>query len=170
VRVAVAVLLGVMAARTNLGAQVGYLWSFGELGAKADLVVIAEHVRTVDTTRRTDHPELRPALPVAELESAFNVLTVLKVDAAIKSAGAPQLRLKHYRIDSEEWRRRNPPQPGLPPGGLVNAGSMLDFSNENGPYLMFLKRGEAGMYEPLSGHTVPTDSVYLLQKQRKLPG
>lgn len=56
-RVPFAVLLGIIAAAARVGgAQVGYLWTFDELRAKADLVVIAEHVETIDTLRRRDHP------------------------------------------------------------------------------------------------------------------
>ena len=76
-----------------------------------------------------------------------------------------RLHLKHYRIDSAEWRRRNPPQPGLLPPGLANAGSVLDFADGSGPYLLFLKRGDGGTYEPLSGHAFPTESVFFLRKQ-----
>jgi hypothetical protein len=164
-RVPFAILLGVVAAGASVwGSQIGYLWSFDELRAKSDVVVIAEHTKTADTTRRVDHPELKPSLPVIELESEFNVLAVLSVNAR-DGAEMRQLRLKHYRIDRDEWRRRNPPQPGLPPVGLVNAGSVLDFTDGAGPYLLFLKRAEGGAYEPLSGQTFPTESVFLLRKQ-----
>ena len=82
-RVPFAVLIGFLAAGATVGgAQIGYLWSFDELRAKADVVVIAEHIKTIDTTRRTDHPTLKPSLPVIELESAFNVLAVLIVNGA----------------------------------------------------------------------------------------
>ena len=163
-RLPLAVLLGCAAAGASLwGAQIGYLWSFDELRAKADLVVIAEHLETVDTARRKNHPTLKPSLPVIELESAFNVLTVLSANGR-DTGDVRQLRLKHYRIDADEWRRRHPPRPGLPAPGPVNAGSVLDFPEGSGPWLMFLKRGEGGTYEPLSGHTFPTESVFILRK------
>lgn len=58
-RVPFTVLLGFVAAGAGLaGDQIGYLWSFDELRAKADVVVIAEHVKTIDTARRADHPAL----------------------------------------------------------------------------------------------------------------
>lgn len=160
-----AVVLGLVAAAASVaGAQIGYLWSFDELRTKADVVVIAEHAETIDTLRRADHPTLRPSLPVVELKSAFNVLTVLSVKAQ-EAGQMRELHLKHYRIDFAEWRRRNPTRPGLPPSGLLNAGSVLEFGDGSGLYLLFLKRSDDGTYEPLSGHTFPTDSVFLLRKQ-----
>jgi len=150
--------------------QIGYLWSFEELTAEADLVVIAERVGTDDTGRRTEHPDLKPGLPVVELATVFKVLAVLKVDTRATSSDTSRVQLKHYRIDWDEWRRRNSPQPGIPPPGPVNAGSVLDFRNDVGPYLLFLRRGSGDIYEPVSGHTFPTDSVYLLCKVGRLPG
>ena len=74
------------------------------------------------------------------------------------------IRLLHYRIDWEEWRRQNPAKPGEPPPSVVNVGSTLDFRHRDRSYLLFLRRLADERYEPLSGHTFPTDSVYLLRK------
>ena len=76
-----------------------------------------------------------------------------------ETKGATQLRLKHYRVDWDEFRRHHGPL-----AGLVNAGSSLDFTKEKGPSLLFLERVEGEGYQPLSGHIFPTDSVYLLRK------
>jgi len=158
--VAPGVLIGLLVAGVGLnGRQIGYLWSFEELAAKADTIVIAEHVRTVDARRGIEHPELKPGTPVVEMESVFNVLTVLKEGAERETKGATQLRLKHYRVDWDEFRRRHGPLVRL-----VNAGSSLDFTKEKGPYLLFLERVEGEGHQPLSGHTFPTDSGYLLRK------
>jgi hypothetical protein len=146
------------------GCQIGYLWSFEELTAKADLVVIATLEATKDTGRRAEHPNLKPGLPVAELATTFKVLAVLKPDPAAAAASSTRLQITHYRIDLVEWIRRNPPLPDRPTPGLVNTGTTLDLTKEAGSYLMFLKRGPGDLYEPLSGHTFPTDSVYLLRK------
>ena len=160
--------IGVVAAMAAVaGSQIGYLWSFEELASRADLVIIAEPDGTDDTGRRTEHPDAKRAVPVVELATRFKVVALLKADTRPRSVDASGVRLKHYRIDWDEWRRRNPPQPGLPPPGLVNAGSALDFSQDAGPYLLFLKRGAGDMYEPLSGHTFPTDSVFLLRRVGK---
>ena len=75
--------------------QIGYLWSFEELTAEADLVVIAERVGTDDTGRRTEHPDLKPGLPVVELATVFKVLAVLKVDTRATSSDTSRVQLKH---------------------------------------------------------------------------
>ena len=163
--------VGLVATVVSLaGAQIGYLWSFEELAARADLVVIARRVRTDDTGRRAEHPQLSPDLPVVELQTTFEVLAVLKADPRPASSDRSRVRLKHYRLDWDEWLRRNPTQPGLPPRGLVNAGSYLDFALVEGAQLLFLARAEGGAYEPLSGHAFPTDSVYELRKPGRPPG
>ena len=160
--------IGVVAAMAGVaGSQIGYLWSFEELTARAELVVIAEPGGTDDTGRRTEHLDVKPAVPVVEVATRFKVVALLKPDTRATSVDTSGVRLKHYRIDWDEWRRRNPPQPGLPPPGLVNAGSVLDFTRDAGPYLLFLKRGAGDWYEPLSGHTFPTDSVFLLRSVGK---
>ena len=94
IRIAVAVCV-VLAIARAADAQIGYLWTIDELKAKADLVVIAELRATSDTGRRADHPELRPAFPVIEMESEFEVLTVLKSDARETATVGPRVRLKY---------------------------------------------------------------------------
>jgi len=135
---------------TRATAQIGYLWTFEGLLSKADVVVIAECVRTDETGRRRSHPELTPALPVRELETRFQVSAVLK-DAEAR-ATEPELHLRHYQYAAEALE-----------GGLVNGGSWLRLEPGHS-YLLFLQRGRDGVYEPLSGHTFPADSVYELQK------
>jgi hypothetical protein len=167
-RMRAAVAIGfVLAVVRAADAQIGYLWTMDELEAKADLVVIVELRDTKDTGRQTNHPGLRPALPVIEMQSEFEVLAVLKENArdkSLPSAAGSRLRVRYYRYDWDQWRRDHPPQPGLPPPGVVNTGSTLNFTAGEGPYLLFLAKGSDGLYEPLSGHTFPTDSVYLLRK------
>ena len=162
--VASRLLIGVLIAFSRpADRQIGYLWTFEELKTKADLVVIAEFVATEETGRQTEHPELRPAFPVVELRTEFKVLAILKSDPSAPPSGSDgRIRVKHYRIDGERWRRLHPAPQGGPPPGLVNAGSALNFRESKGPYLLFLASRSGGVIEPLSGHTFPTDSVYLL--------
>ena len=162
-RVALGSLLLVGLGAGVVHAQLGYIWTFDQLMARADCVIIASYVRTNDTGRHTTHPELQPGYPVVELESSFNVLTVLKPCGPAASAlprrfPEPRgddvgtiVRLKHYKIDRERLQ-----------GGLLNGGTMLDFSLGGGSYLLFLKSGTGPVYEPVSGHVFPTDSVYRL--------
>jgi hypothetical protein len=151
-------------------AQLGYIWSFEELTAKAQAIVIAEYVGTEDTGRERDHPELDPGFPVVELRSQFRVLSVLKQAGQPSGAPAPagaELWLTHYRHDMDRWRRENPAQPGKPPPGVVNTGDVLRFKDP-GPYLMFLvKGGGEATFEPLTGQTWPGDSVFPIRSLRQ---
>ncbi len=152
---------------TAASAQVGYLWTMDELTKQADLVVIAEYRSTSGFGRGTVHPELKPDLPVIEFESLFEVLTVLKgrlSGAPLQGESRPRLTLRHLQPDMDAWRRRQPRQPGLPPPGLLNTGSTLAFREGKEAYLLFLKHRADGGYDPLSGHTVPTESVFSLRK------
>jgi hypothetical protein len=153
-RLLIAALFVLLATPFAADAQIGYLWTFEERQAKADLVAIAEPIATKDTGRRTVHPSLKPDLPVVELETELRVLTT------IKGHSEPNIRLKHYRIDMEEWRRRNGGN-----AGLVNSGTELSFDTAAGrkpAYLLFLIDTGGGQFEPLSGHTFPTETVFRL--------
>jgi hypothetical protein len=146
-------------------AQVGYLWSIDELRTCADLVVVAEWVATEDVGRGVDQPEQESSVPAIESRTTLKVLAILKNDgASLPAAVGGVLLLTHYRIDDERWQRANPGR------GLVNTGTVLQFRNQVGPYLLFLKKSHKGGYEPLSGHTFPTDSVFLLSKAGRPPG
>jgi hypothetical protein len=146
--------------------QIGYLWTFDELTVKADLVVIAEPLRTVDVGTHDEHPATQRAIPIVERRTDLKVLSVLKADVENALTAGVEFHLMHSRVDSDAFRRRNPPEPGQPPSGLLNTGTALDFDTQPGPYLCFLKRRGDGNYEPLSGHTFPTDSVYRLLKRQ----
>jgi hypothetical protein len=132
------------------GAQVGYLWSYGELLQKADLVVIGECQGTSDTGRHRPHPELRPASLVRELRTTFRVSAVVKGGTAVPIGS--EMAVRHYRWEEEVLKR-----------GLVNGGFWLRLETHRS-YLLFLRRAADGVYEPLSGHTFPNDSVFLLDR------
>lgn len=144
-------------------AQVGYLWTFEELHARAHAVVIAECLGTMDTGHPTNHPGFAAGLPAIEKETRFLVQAVVKSAARGPLTIGKELRLRHYSVDIDRGREAHPPKPGEPPPGIVNTGSALHVL-ENRSYLLFLGSRSDGLYEPLSGHTFPTDSVYLLQK------
>ena len=152
----------VLGATPDAPAQIGYLWTYDELLQKADVVVVAKCTTTVDTGRQTNHPELAPALPVVEIRTTFRVKATFKADG--QAGVGANVSLRHYRLDMERWRKDHPPEPGKPPPGLVNAGGQLGML-EGRSYLLFLKKSVDGVYEPLSGHTFPNDSVYLLDHE-----
>jgi len=145
-------------------AQIGYLWTYEELLLKADLVVIGECRTTVDTGNHVNHPGLTPAFPVVEMRTAFAVEAIMKSAEGNAVAVGGALRVKHYRHDMDRWRKEHPAPPGLPPPGVVNTGSSL-LLEEKRSYLLFLTKSADALYEPLSGHTFPTDSVYRLDRR-----
>ena len=127
-------------------AQARHLWTFEELTSKADCVLIGEVVDTLEKGRTT-HPELKPAYPAVEFDTTLTVQTVLKPCEG--SAVGVTIHLKHYALDFAQISQ-----------DVTSLGSLLSFSTRN-TYLLFLKRTTAA-YEPVSGHTWPTMSVYQL--------
>lgn len=142
--------------------QVGTIWTFSLLRQKSDVVVIAKAVKMTDTGRDVPRSSTR-ALPRVEMETAFDVLDVVKGadDKGVVSGG--RITLLHYRHDLARWHIENPPEPGKPPPGLLGTGSVIAFADGSGPYLLFLVRTTRGL-EPVSGHTWPTESVFDLRK------
>jgi hypothetical protein len=135
-----------LASGASLTAYVSRVWSYEELIAKAELVVIAKAVTaTTDTTEQIDHPDgvgiltadnKRIGLPVVGVETKFEVLAVFKGEKVVK-----EVVLHHYR-------ERDKPE------GVRFAGaSFVTFSTEKKqPYLLFLIREADGRYGPASGH------------------
>jgi hypothetical protein len=137
--------------------------------SESDLVVIGKAVGARDTGRKATHPELRPALPVIELETDVQVLAVLKRDATVSAENTRRLVLHHYRLDMDEWRRQHPPSPDGPPPGLVNTGEPLTLKPGDDTNLFFLKHGVLG-WEPVTGHTFPNQSVFPLMGAKRVAG
>jgi hypothetical protein len=158
--------IGLLLLRVEAVSQMGYLWSFDELTAQSEVVVIATPGATQDTGIKTELDDLQPPLPVVELHTEFKVLSLLKGNV---SSGT--LLLRHYRLDTDRIR-----------GGCLNCGSQLDFATtgrmavscRSGDvsaqlptpcnYVLFLKRGTMGVFVPTSGQVFPGDSVLLLRR------
>jgi len=134
-------------------AQVPHAWTFDELTAKADLVIIASHLSTQDTGRRRMDPELKPGARAAELRTELKVLQVLKADSGRGVAAGATVSLRHYSV-------LEPP---------FSMGSTLKFGESARAYLVFLARKPDGVYEPVSGQVFPADSVYLLDRSDHIP-
>ena len=150
-----------------LPSQVGRLWTFDQLVAESDVVVIGVAIASRDTGRKGMHPELRPGFPVVEIETGVQVLAILKGQVEADTTEVRRLVIHHYRLDVDEWRRHHPPTPGQPPRGLVNAGEPLVFKTPEQTYLFFLTRGARG-WEPTTGHTFPSQSVFPLEGANRL--
>jgi len=150
-----------LASSRSATAQLGDSWSYDELLRKADVVLIGGWRSTADTGRELRRPEITAGYPVVEMHTRFEVEAIMKDSGQHLAVGA-SLRLRHYRRDLERMKREQ--VPGAPVG-LINAGSVLLF-DEARHYLLFLTVGSDGLYEPLSGHTFPGDSVFRLDHAR----
>ena len=149
-----------------VAAQITRLWSFTELHAEADVVVVATPLSTRDTGRRTELTDLRPPVPVIELNTDFKVLSTISGLVASES-----FVLRRFNLDDSRLA-----------GGCLNCGSGIEFSaaasstklcrvgdvSPNLPtqcnYLMYLKRVTTAIYEPVSGHVFPGMSIFLLRE------
>jgi len=136
------------------GGRAQHVWTFDELTAKADLVVIASHISSQDTGRRRTHPELKGDVRAVEMRTELRVLQVLKGDPTGVVRTGATVALRHYMVIRQD---------------RFNLGSVLRFGEPGHPYMLFLVREPDGVYEPVSGQIFPTDSVYLLDRSDTLP-
>jgi hypothetical protein len=75
------------------GARIRTLWTYEELFAKADFVVIAKPLgATQDTSERSELRDIHPPEPVIGLVTEFESLLVLKGEKTSK------FKLHHYRL------------------------------------------------------------------------
>jgi hypothetical protein len=148
--------------------QVGAIWTFSLLREKSDVVIIASAARMTDTGRDAPRSSTR-ALPRVEMETVFEILDVVKGGDEKTVATGGRITLFHYRHDMARWHAENPPEPDKPPPSLLRTGSVIAFADGSGPYLLFLVRTPRG-FEPVSGHTWPTESVFDLRKYSRPPG
>src|SRR5689334_14877163 len=82
-------------------AQARDVWTFDQLAAKADCVVIGEVVGTKETDRTT-HPDLK--YPVVQFDTEFKVLTALKPCGNAGATGAA-IHLKYYAPDFQRLQQ-----------------------------------------------------------------
>lgn len=135
----------VLAAPLLAQARTMKLWSYQELYDKADLVVIAKPVSSVDTAERTELPTMK--IPVVGLSMEFDIRLVMKGDKDAK-----KVTLHHYRV-------ADPNRPYLNGPSLVlidNGPNSVSFDSRHPErYLLFLHREADGRYSPVSGQVDP---------------
>jgi hypothetical protein len=129
--------------------------TYQEIAQRADLVIVGECQSAADTGERRSHPESSTPLPVQEWRATFRATAVLKATPATTIGSTVPVR--YLRFDYGRWRKLNPG------AGLANAG-MYVFLQPQQAYLLFLRKGPNGVFEPASGHLFPNDSVYLLDR------
>ena len=117
------------------------LWPYEKLHQEADVVVLARAVKSLDTgDPLPDNPW--PTIEFLSKETTFETLAVLK------GAKVEKLVLVHYRLKDGN----------IPPNGpmLVAFRTVEEAAKANQyaaapEYLLFLKRGADGRYEPVTG-------------------
>ncbi len=130
-------------------------YSYDELFARSDLVVIAEPLRkTRDTPERSTLPYVSPP------HRAIGVETEFRAELVLKGRKRDRFVLHHYR------ERPEPPRKG--PDGvervLVDGLLLVTFDpKKNSEYLLFLVREPDGRFAPTGGQTdVDTVSIWQL--------
>jgi hypothetical protein len=113
-------------------------WTFQEMFAQSDLVVIGTPVATVQTAEHTTLPDLSPSVAVLGLNTEFQARLVLKGDQKMK-----KFVLHHYKLEHEE--------------SMINGPELVRFDSQIwGPhYLLFLAKEHDGRYAPVTGQTDP---------------
>jgi hypothetical protein len=129
-------------------ARLTKLWTYQELHDQADLVVIAKHISTTNTTEQANLPNIAPDVHVIGLSSEFDVEAVMKGDASLK-----KLTLHHYRLAPHPENET-----------MANGPSLASFEADhyNTRYLLFLHLEPDGRYAPVSGQTDP-DHVSIIR-------
>ena len=154
-RTRIALVVAVSCLSAGVGeSRLTYWWTFEELQAKSDIVVIAEMLGTRNMKVKALLIDTRPPYPAVELNTEFKVLTTLKGVVDSK-----RLTLRHYRTDTE-----------LLSGGILNGPGFVEFTR--GPmnvYLLFLKQEFDGLYSATSGQVDPHSSVFALPRHSLTP-
>src|ERR1700681_2017198 len=111
-------------------------WSFQEMFAKSDVVVIATPISTKDTGEHSTLTDLSPPVTVLGLSTEFEVRLVLKGDTKIKT-----FVLHHYRLAHDE--------------PMVHGPAPVTFNSKWRwtPFLLFLVKESDGRYAPVTGQT-----------------
>jgi hypothetical protein len=132
----VSVTLSVLLALATLGqARPVAVWTYKELAAQADLIVIATPISSRDTREKTQIPVLK--IPAIGVETKFEVLAVLKGRKDLKTFAFFHLR---------EARPAK-----VPNGPMLVA---FDLKGKR-RFLLFLKRDPKGRWISVTGQTDP---------------
>jgi hypothetical protein len=127
-----------MAIAGPLSARLMQEWTYQDLFAKSDLVVIAKPTAaTRDTTERSTLRDIQPPESVVGVVTEFQILLVLK------GSTKDRFILHHYRLESSTL--------------MVNGPQLIAFdpAKNHQPYLLFLVREPDGRFAPVAGQTDP---------------
>jgi hypothetical protein len=126
-------------------------WTFEEMFAKSDLVVIATPIAIFETQEHTTLKDIAPPVEVLGLRTEFQVRLVLKGDKKMN-----KFVLHHYKLEHEE--------------PMTNGPELVSFDSRiwGTPCFLFLVREHDGRYAPVTGQTDPAlYSVIQLQTETK---
>lgn len=123
------------------------VWSLKELHEKADLVIIGSALSSADAKNH----EYRDA----KADTWVSVDTVFNVDSRLKGdLTTDAITVRHHRYHNKSAEITTTDGP-----------SFVEFHTRlKNQFLIFLKRTDSGLYEPLTGQYDPVDSFFMLQK------
>jgi hypothetical protein len=124
------------------------VWTYEQIHADADLVVIAKPVSSTHLEEKASLPNISPVIPVVGIETQFDVRLVLKGEPKSKT-----IALHYYALQrSADGQARGAPH-------------LVSFDPKQPTcYLMFLKREANDRYAPVTGQTDPAaESIIKLE-------
>jgi hypothetical protein len=111
-------------------------WTYDEMFAKSDLVIIARFKSSKDTGERSTLNDISPPSSVIGVVSEFETLFTFKGSKSVRS-----FRLHHYRLDEPE---------------SSNGPALITVpANRHPTFLLFLVKEQGGNYAPVTGQTDP---------------
>jgi hypothetical protein len=122
----------------SVTARISESWTYNQMFAKADLVVVGRRVVTKDLNERTTLTDVTPSVGVIGLITEFEPLLILKGEKNIT-----QLLLHHYRFESDKEQN------------VVNSPDLIRFTDKHPIFLLFLTKESGGRYVPVTGQTDP---------------
>lgn len=166
--------LGVSVVVSVSHAQRMLAWTYEDLTAKSDFVVIAIPITSKDTKERIDLPGIftqtpgqnQTGVPVIGVETRFAVSVVLK-----GSKETREFALHHYRLVTPELFQEKSEADGTIRVSLGPGPHLVAFPpGERQAYLMFIVREQDGRYAPTSGQTNPgVYSIHRLEGREPTP-
>jgi hypothetical protein len=129
-------------------------WPYARLLRESQLVVIARPVATADSGDRTTENPWKVEF--------LGVNTDFRVEAVLKGTlDGDKLRVLHFRLPKGKRIYNGPGLVSFRMQGITlrtNTGGKVSLA-KTPAYLLFLKRGKDGRYEPVSGRIDPISSV-----------
>ena len=133
-------------------ARIHRSWSYDELSAAAELIVIATPIATRDRSERETLPGITSVAPNGKTSPviAQRVETELRVVTVLKGKAGATIVLHHDRDEPGDIAKNGP-------------GFVAFAPKDKRQYFMFLTKGEGGQYVAVSGQTDPDLAIEPLQ-------